>query len=172
LRLASDRVNPKKFYAFNALAGDVLTSEDGGRTFEVTVDNLRSVPDYELHFTAIRTVPGHEGHLWITTKEKLSRSTDSGQTFSAVEAIEEAHGVGFGRAAPGQSYPAVYLSGKVSDVIGFFRSDDQGASFVRINDDSHQYGGATVIIGDPRVYGRVYVAPGGRGTVYGEPEAR
>ena len=78
--------------------------------------------------------------------------------------------VGFGRAAPGKSYPAIYLSGKVSGTAGFFRSDDQGASFARINDDAHQYGGSNVIIGDPRVFGRVYVAPGGRGILLGEPK--
>jgi hypothetical protein len=62
------------------------------------------------------------------------------------------------------------MSGTVEGVTGFYRSDDAGGSFVRINDDDHQYGGATVIIGDPRVYGRVYLAPGDRGIVYGEPK--
>jgi photosystem II stability/assembly factor-like uncharacterized protein len=172
LRLASDRVNPKKFYALNALEGTVLTSEDGGAHFQVTAENMREVPEYELHFTSIKAVPGHEGDVWVTTKEELARSTDSGQTFSTVASAEEAHAVGFGRPAPGQTYPAVFLSGTVSGVTGFFRSDDAGESFVRINDDAHQYGGAQVITGDPRVYGRVYVAPGGRGIVYGEPKAK
>jgi hypothetical protein len=172
LRLASDRVNPKKFYAFNALEGNVLTSEDGGAHFEVASEGLRSVPDYELHFSSIRAVPGHEGDVWVTSKDALMHSTDSGSSFDRVDSVEEAHGIGFGRAAPGQSYPAVYMSGVVNGVTGFFRSDDAAESFVRINDDAHQYGGATVIIGDPRVYGRVYVAPGGRGIVHGEPKAK
>ncbi len=172
LKLASDRVNPKKFYAFNALEGTVLTSEDGGAHFEVTSESLRSIPDYELQYASIKAVPGHEGDVWVVGKTELARSVDSGKTFSVVETVEEAHGVGFGRAAPGQSYPAVYLSGTVNGVTGFFRSDDQAESFVRINDDAHQYGGAQVITGDPRVYGRVYVGPGGRGIVYGEPRAK
>ncbi len=169
LRLASDPVNPKKFYAFNSLAGAVLTSEDGGAHFTVGADNLRAVPGYDLQYASIKTVPGLEGEVWITTKTELARSSDSGQSFSTVGSVQEAHGVGFGKAAPGQTFPAVYLSGKVGDVTGFFRSDDAGESFIRINDDAHQYGGATVLTGDPRVYGRVYVAPGGRGIVYGEP---
>jgi xyloglucan-specific exo-beta-1,4-glucanase len=53
---------------------------------------------------------------------------------------------------------------------GFFRSDDRGERWVRINDDQHQYGGGSVIIGDPRVYGRAYVGTSGRGIVYGEPK--
>ena len=165
-------MNPKKFYAFNAIEGAVLTSEDGGATFQVTSESIRRVPDYELHFTTIRAVPGHEGDLWITSKDALAHSTDSGKTFHSIDGIEEAHGVGFGKAAPAASYPAIYMSGTVNGVTGFYRSDDAAESFVRINDDAHQYGGATVIIGDPRVYGRVYVAPGGRGIVYGEPKAK
>jgi hypothetical protein len=169
LRLASDKVNPKKFYAFNALAGEVLTSEDGGAHFQVTATNLRAVPEYELQYAYIKAVPDHEGEVWITTKMELARSSDSGKSFNMLGSVQEAHGVGFGRAAPGKTFPAVYLSGKVNDVFGFFRSDDEGESFVRINDDAHQYGGATILTGDPRVHGRVYVAPGGRGIVYGEP---
>ena len=55
-------------------------------------------------------------------------------------------------------------------MVGFFRSDDAGATWVRVNDDQHQWGFCTVITGDPRVYGRVYVGTGGRGIVYGEPK--
>ncbi len=172
MRLASDRVNPKKLYAYDALAGTFFVSQDGGAHFEESDAILRSVPDYELHFTSIRAVPGREGDVWVTTKTSLARSTDSGESFSNIDNVEEAHGLGFGHPAPGQSYPAVYLSGVINGVTGFYRSDDEGEDFVRINDDMHQYGGATVIIGDPRVYGRAYVAPGGRGILYGEPKAK
>ena len=83
--------------------------------------------------------------------------------------MTEAYALGFGKAPPGKSYPALYLIGKIGDVVGFFRSDDVGVTWVRINDDRHQYGFCTIITGDPRVYGRVYVGTGGRGIVYGEP---
>jgi photosystem II stability/assembly factor-like uncharacterized protein len=170
LRLTSDRVNPKKFYAFNALTGEVFRSDDAGAHFAIVTDGLRAVPEYELHYASIQAVPEHEGEVWITTKSELVRSSDSGKSFSAIDGIDEAHGVGFGKAAPGQSFPAIYLSGKIDEQTGFFRSDDGGQRFVRINDDQHQYGGATVLTGDPRVYGRVYIAPGGRGIIYGEPK--
>jgi hypothetical protein len=170
LRVAADRVDPKKFYAFDALDGIVYASDDGAARFAAAARSLSSVPDYELPNASLHTVPGVEGHLWITTKKELAHSTDSGRTFRTLPNVEEAYAIGFGRSAPGGTYPALYLSGKISGVTGFFRSDDAGASFVRINDDQHQYGGSFVISGDPRIYGRVYIGPPGRGILYGEPK--
>ena len=169
LRLAADRVNPKKLYAFESTEGHAYTSEDGGVSFSVTSRGLTEVPDYNLVVGSIQAVPEFEGHVWVTGGKHLFHSSDSGQTYSPADDVEEAYAVGFGRAAPGRKYPAIYLSGKVNGVSGFFRSDDEGATFVRINDDAHQYGGSNLIIGDPRVYGRAYIAPGGRGILYGEP---
>jgi hypothetical protein len=56
----------------------------------------------------------------------------------------------------------------VSGVYGIFRSDGMGASWVRINDDAHQFGMLGTISGDSRIYGRVYVGTQGRGIVYGD----
>jgi photosystem II stability/assembly factor-like uncharacterized protein len=170
LRVASDRVNPQKFYAFDALAGKVYVSRDGGVAFESAAGVLTALPEYNLIVASIQAVPGHEGHVWVTAGKQLFRSNDSGQTFSEVPQVEESYAVGFGLAAAGKGYPVVYLSGKVGGTSGFFRSDDQGSTFARINDDAHQYGGSNLIIGDPRVHGRVYIAPGGRGILYGEPK--
>ena len=83
--------------------------------------------------------------------------------------MDEADAVGFGHAAPGCTYPAVYVSAKIRGVRGIFRSDDGGRHWERINDDTHQYAwtGQT-ITGDPRVYGRVYIATNGRGIICGD----
>jgi xyloglucan-specific exo-beta-1,4-glucanase len=78
--------------------------------------------------------------------------------------------IGFGKAAPGKSYQALYGVLTVDGVTGVYRSDDTGASWVRINDDKHQYGNmGEAITGDPRVYGRVYLGTNGRGILYAEP---
>ena len=169
LRLAADRVNAKKFYAYDARAGKGYVSLDGGATFRFTSGALQELPEYNLVVASLQAVPGFEGHVWATGGKDLLRSTNSGESYLTIPNVDESYAVGFGHPAPGKPYPAVYLSGKIGGVTGFFRSDDEGASFSRINDDAHQYGGSNLIIGDPRVYGRVYVAPGGRGILYGEP---
>jgi xyloglucan-specific exo-beta-1,4-glucanase len=106
----------------------------------------------------------------VTTGKELLRSTDSGKTFDTVGPVTESVALGFGKPAPGKQFPAVYLIGTVDDVSGFFRSDDAGATWVRVNDEKHQFGSAGVIAGDPRVYGRVLIGTGGRGIVYGDPK--
>ena len=93
-----------------------------------------------------------------------------GQLHAQLSSVEEADNIGFGKAAPGQTYPALYSSAQVDGVRGIYRSDDAGATWVRINDDAHQYGyTGGAITGDPRVYGRVYLGTNGRGIIYGEP---
>ena len=83
--------------------------------------------------------------------------------------IKEADNIGFGKAAPGQSYMALYISAQINGVRGIFRSIDAGATWVRINDDRHQFAWTgSCITGDPRIYGRVYVGTNGRGIIYGD----
>ena len=75
----------------------------------------------------------------------------------------------FGKAAPGNDYPALYMIGKVNGIRGIFRSDNAGKSWIRINNDQHQWGLLLHITGDPKKYGRVYVGTHGRGILYGDP---
>lgn len=65
------------------------------------------------------------------------------------------------------------MIGKAGGQFGIWRSTDLGASWGRINDDAYQWGNRfRAISGDPRRFGRVYVATDGRGIVYGDPVAR
>jgi hypothetical protein len=62
------------------------------------------------------------------------------------------------------------MVGSTETSTAVHRSDDEAKSWVRVNDDRHQWGWiGAAITGDPRVYGRVYIATNGRGVQYGEP---
>ncbi|MGW9047744.1 RICIN domain-containing protein [Streptomyces lydicus] len=161
--VVADRSSAQSFYS---LAGGTLyASTDGGATFTARATHL---PDGRL-----AAVPGIAGDLWIAGSAKgLLHSTDGGRTFTTLKAVQSASALGFGKAAPGASYQALYLIGSVKDVTGVFRSTDKGATWLRVNDDAHQWGsigGVGVITGDPDTYGRVYVGTNGRGLQYGDP---
>jgi xyloglucan-specific exo-beta-1,4-glucanase len=163
-RVASDRVNPMKFYGI--VNGTFYVSTNGGANFTAAATGLPTS-------AKIKAVPGREGDIWLAGGEGgLWHSTNSGTSFAELTNVEEANTIGFGMAAPGQSYMALYSSAQVNGVRGIFRSDNAGMNWIRINDDQHQYGSTdAAITGDPRVFGRVYLSTNGRGIIYGEPGA-
>ncbi|MGC4090653.1 MAG: hypothetical protein QM756_22825 [Polyangiaceae bacterium] len=169
LQLASDRVNPGTAYAFDTASGSVYVSHDAGAHFQLSFSGLPRLQSWASTSASIRAMPNVEGDVWLTTGKALFRSSDSGKDFQELARVEESHALGFGRGAPGRPNPSLFLVGKVSGSAGFFRSDDLGASFVRLNDDLHQYGLVTHISGDPRRFGRVYLGTGGRGILVGDP---
>jgi len=158
----SDRVDPNTFYGYSG--GRFYRSTNGGATFTATAAS--GLPGTGVKFKA---VPGRRGDVWLAGDTGLFRSTNGGDSFTRVSSVTDAVNVGFGAPAPGRSYQAVYTVATVGGVTGVYRSDDTGASWVRINDDRHQYGNAgEALTGDPRVYGRVYLGTNGRGVIYGD----
>ncbi|MFF9201251.1 1,4-beta-glucanase [Streptomyces sp. NPDC014986] len=163
----ADPADPALFYAYDTDTGTLFASTDGGRTFTARAGGL---PAGDAQFKLV-AAPHRTGDLWLSTKGNgLYRSTDGGVAFTRVDSCRASHTLGFGRAADGAGYPAIYQVGSTGAVTAVLRSDDEARTWTRINDDDHQWGwtGETVT-GDPRVYGRVYLATNGRGIQYGEP---
>ncbi|WP_149549883.1 sialidase family protein [Streptomyces marokkonensis] len=163
----ADPADPTRFYAYDTGTGTLLASTDGGRSFTVRATGL---PSGDSQFK-LAAAPGRTGDLWLSAKGNgLYRSTDGGAHFSRVESCRASYTLGFGKAAEGAGYPALYQVGSTGAITAVYRSDDEAGTWVRINDDDHQWGwtGETVT-GDPRVYGRVYLATNGRGIQYGKP---
>lgn len=162
-RIASDRVNQNRFYATGG--GMAYASLDGGASFAV----FATLP---AGTATVRPTSGIEGDLWFASGGGgLYHWTDASPTLTQVAAVQNATAVGFGRAATCQApYPVLYLAGMANGVSGVYRSDDQAASWQRIDDPQHQYGYINCVAGDPRLYGRVYLGSGGRGILYGDPQ--
>ena len=173
LKPVADPVQPGVFYAFDPAGGTVLKSTDGGATFTAAATGLPGGVGSEQSSSApqLHTVPGRAGDLWLTAGDgALYHSTGGALAFSKIGSVGTVATLGFGRAAPGAGYPAIYLTGIVGGVQGIFRSINGGGSWLRINTGAQQWAwiGQT-ITGDPRVFGRVYLGTNGRGILYGDP---
>ncbi len=164
--VASDRVNPSKFYGLGP-NGTFYVSTNGGANFSATASGLPT-------FGEVKAVPGVEGDIWVvggdssTLPTGMWHSINSGATFTKLANVQAASSIGFGKAAPGQSYPAIFAAAKIDNLNTIHRSDDGGASWVRITDDQHMYATIQTITGDPTIYGRVYFGTNGLGAVYGD----
>ena len=175
-RVVADRENPSVFYGIDLFGGKLYISKNGGDSFsEHTLNIPGGLPsrgsrgDNRGGQDKIYATPGHEGDLWIAAYDGLYNSNDQGASFTKKHKVQEIHGFGFGKGPGDDSYPSVFLVGIVDGVRGIFRSDDCAQSFVRINDDQHQWGLILHITGDPKVHGRAYIGTHGRGALYGDP---
>ncbi len=166
----ADPVNPNYFYIINPSTGQMYRSSNKGAGFSVAGTPGASTANHPWESVLIRTVPGLEGHIWVPLgRNGLKYSTDHGATYTNLSNVTYCKSIGIGKKMSGANYPTVFIWGTVSGVTGLFRSTDQGASWLRINDDAHEFGGAPFLIGDKNVEGRVYQAPGGaRGLIYWE----
>jgi fibronectin type 3 domain-containing protein len=155
----SDRVNSNKFYIYMPDSGVVYVSTNGGASFFAGA-TLTAWAD------SMHTTFGQEGNVWVAIYNGLWCSTNSAASFFQVPGVQAAHTVGFGKSKSSGGYPAIYLHGEINNTWGVYRSDDRAATWTRINDDQHQYGGIAQVIGDPKIYGRCYIAA--LGIVYGD----
>ncbi|HEX7986192.1 MAG TPA: dockerin, partial [Duganella sp.] len=179
-RLAADRKNPNKVYAYDSggatwgTAGKFYVSTDGGHSYTLSAGSVAAnlAPNAWLA-TSMAVNPNVEGDIWLTDGNTVYHTLDSGATWTKLNGFATANGaagaslIALGKAANGASYSAaVYVVGVVNGVWGVYRSDDGGASWTRFNDDAHQFGGIGVMAADWNSYGRIYVSGTGRGLLY------
>ena len=186
--VVADKVKPNTFYLFTFQTsatnddGNASTyvSTNGGQTFTLASTLSGVYP------TGLFASPAAAGDLWITANNGLFHSTNAGSSYAtSLAAGSPTFVLGFGAAATGQTYPAIYMVGQLASdtnctaasntAAGFtmateciYRSTDDGNTFIRINDYAHQYSNASYIVGDPRVFGRFYLGTPGRGIIEGD----
>jgi photosystem II stability/assembly factor-like uncharacterized protein len=182
-RVIADPQDPRSFYALSLPDRTLFRSSDEAATFAARHFTLQNAPPAS---TAARgdprggqdrlyATPGRTSDLWFAAFDGLYHAApeavadNKDVSFARLPAVTEIHAFGFGKAAPGHIYPVLYLAGTIEGQAGIFRSSDEAHSWVRINDDQHQWGLILQIAGDPRSYGRVYVGTHGRGVLYGDP---
>ena len=163
-RIIADQVNPEYVYA--ASGSSFYYSSDRGKTF--TANKELSV------FTTTRpvAVPGVEGKIYYPAMG-LQVSTDHGETFTRINTVSNCQMVGVGKGKTDDSPCTLFIWGQPTsdDPVGLYWSEDEGATWKRINDDNHQFGGTgngKFVYGDMNKYGRVYMSSLGLGVVYGD----
>ncbi|RDB29593.1 Xyloglucanase [Hypsizygus marmoreus] len=160
--IAADKKSDTVFYG--ASGSSFYLSTDSGQTFSV-----KGSLDSSQYPVKIVVNPGVTGDVWVSTDKGLFHSTNSGTSFTAIPGVTQAWAIALGAPAKAGGYPALFAAANIGG-IGYFRSDDAGVNWVKINDAAHGFGSASanVLTADPRIYGRVYIGTNGRGTFYGD----
>lgn len=144
--------------------GAFYVSSDGGKSFE---KNTAVSPS----FRRVCPDPENEGTVYIPNGAGLFVSRDSGKTTELVNGIKYCEAVGLGKAKNDGDPLVIYIWGTPTDseTVGIYMSEDNGASWSRVNDDLHIFGGpgnGEFISGDMNVYGRCYMSTVGMGIAY------
>ena len=169
--VVADKVTPHLFYSFTG--GRFYSTAATGGTAFAPVNSTALLTSGSCNGSSCGLPVANfdlSGDIWLPLGSNgLYHSTDGGVTWTKLPNVVWANSVALGAPLP-RSAPAVYLYGIAAPagVMAIYRSDDIGASWLRINDDLHQYGGPTLIQADTRVYGRVFLGMNGRGIICGD----
>jgi hypothetical protein len=173
--VAADRVAAGTFYIYNYLGG-LFRSTDGGANWTLVYSG--HIAPWSNFNAQLRSVPGRAGHLFFTSGPQgnpgdahpaanpFVRSTNGGETWTAVPNVLEVRAFGFG--ATVRAYPTIFIVGWVNRVYGIWQSDDNGQSWVKIGVfPLDSLDNVTTIEGDKNMAGKVYIGFGGSGYAYG-----
>lgn len=170
-QVVSDRAKAGVYYGYNGSSGTLTMSTDGGATFTTLETGLPLTAAFQAAPT-LYSLPDAPGDLWLTAGGNgsgLYANTGSASSpqLTTIAGVAKSNYLGYGKAAPGSSKLTLFLVGTIGTQAGLYRSTDGGASWIRINDDAHQYGGIGPVAGDMRTFGTVYFTGSGRGILWG-----
>lgn len=180
MKVISDRLDPEMFYGFGDDSLMYLSTDRARTFFQIPVPE--DFPKLELGGmdgrmpAQISAESDRSGVIWISAGEtglwKLIYSKeDKTAHFQLVtKSGDRIYRQGMGKAAKDSTYHTLYVNGVIDGEYGFYRSLDEGKSWQRINHEKQMYGDIRCIAGDPRRFGRYYIATGSRGVLWGEPK--
>jgi hypothetical protein len=177
-QLTSDRVNGKfymtRFAGANGGANHpIMVSTDGGANFtQVGSVYTNTYNEYRAQLVAAPAA----NHVWMSDDGAdrvpemggLWKSTDGGVTWAQIPGTLKTRAVTFGQGKPGSGYAyTVFMNGKLSGVKGIFRSDDYGATWVKLA-DMPTPSVIEAMAGDRQNYKKVWIGTHGRGVFEGQ----
>jgi photosystem II stability/assembly factor-like uncharacterized protein len=161
--------------------GGVFRTTDGGKTWLKVYTNLAPFTDGGIvafsNFNAtLKSVPGKAGHLFFSAgpldgepdSNIFKRSSTGGTSWQTVPNVTQVHAFGFGKTAPGKTYPTIFIAGKVRGEWGLWRSVDDTANWRKIGAfPNGSLDRISAMDGDKDKFGWLYMAFGGSGFGYG-----
>jgi len=161
--IIGDSIDPNYIYAYGN--DRVYVSSDGGKSFEKTATDMFISED------RLCVSPDAAGTFYLPAGAGLYKTTDYGSTFTKYDGVKMCDAVSLGKAKNDGDPYVIYIYGTVADnsTKGIYMSEDDGATWTRVNDDAHRFGGlgnGDWICGDLNVYGRVYMSTVGLGICY------
>lgn len=161
--LIGDSVNPDYVYAYGN--NKLFVSADGGKTFEKAGGSLLLAED------RLCVSPTEEGVFYVPSGAKLYKMTEYGESYTEIPGVTSCKCVSLGKAKNDGDPYVIYIYGSVegSDATAIYMTEDNGATWVRVTDDAHQFGGmgnGDLICADLNVYGRCYMTTVGLGIAY------
>lgn len=190
---AADRVTAGEFYLYNDGASGagvqgIYKSTNNGATFTYVYSGT-SLSGGRGN-AQMRTVPGQAGNIFWTAGNSLAYpdtnstfwfSQNAGTSWTQIAGVESALSFGFGKAATGHTYPAIYYIGwyDVSGTYTYgtwrcinFDGDSCSASadwtMIASGYPLGNFDPIDAVDGDNNIYGRIYVATRGAGWFYGQ----
>ena len=180
--LTADPVRAGVFYLVHSGGGanqglqGVWRTEDGGARWRKIF--IGEIAPFSGYAAKLRAVPGRAGDLFFTSSvagdgdRDLRRSRDGGVTWQRLVKLSHVDDIAFGKSAEAQGAPTIFLSGRVSDEYGIWRSTDDGETWLKLATLPMGTLDQVSIVGaDPDRFGRVYLGYVGSGFLYGEPAA-
>lgn len=175
--LTSDRGNGN-FYAgvFGGAAHAIYRSTNSGATW-TQVSTVNNGNSYNMRTPQLVAAPVSSaypsgGDVWLCDDGTyngngggLWRSVNSAGSWSAIAGIGKVSEVSFGKAASGTGY-TVFINGYKAGVKGIYRSDDYGATWVKLADPTIK--DIISLAGDRQNYGKVFIGTDGRGVFQGQ----
>lgn len=177
IKIFADRINPCKAYGFGE-NGQLYISSDSGASFRQAVVSedfplcrMSGIDGFKG--VEIRFLPSCEGTCYAALCEHGLWKLHFGEAYVHAERITEMNdfvkAVGFGTGSS-ENEPALFICGNIFGEYGFWKSLDSGASWAKINTASQMFGNIISMDGDFRNKGRVYIATGTRGGIYGDED--
>ncbi|HET8763760.1 MAG TPA: cellulase, partial [Rhodanobacter sp.] len=143
VKVLGDRVDARRLYAVDPRSGALYASRDGGATFTPLAGRLGAAAQGHDR-VQLQAAPDAAGVLYVAARDlPLMRGDDTGRAQQVLPGITGVDAFGFGKSAPGQHSPVLFVAGRYGPQQGMFRSVDDGQHWQRIIDDAHQYGRVT-----------------------------